>query len=113
MICAVRQCVTSCSRLWSSVSSSSSELFLTAGSSRHNVADCVRHMDRRGEEGLPSFLGGSGRGKLLTLVMETVWDKEWGCRAGGRGGRGLRAGGDEGAGDGAMSSDAEMTWERA
>ena len=105
--------ITSCSRLWSSVSSSSPALFLTPGSSLHSVDDCVREMDRRGEEGLPSHLGGSGRGKLLTLVIEPVLDNEWGCRTGGKGGRGLRAGGGEGAGDGVDSSHTETTSERA
>lgn len=104
--------VTSCSRLWSSVSTSSSELFLTPGSSRHRVEDVVSDMERRGDEGLPAF-GGTGRGKLWTLVMEPVWENLfWGWTEG-RGGRGLRAGGGEGAGEGAASSDAMVASERA
>lgn len=110
---AVSRRVTSCSRLWSSVSSSSSTLFLTPGSSRHSVTACVSEMDRRGEDGRPSLLGGSGRGKLWTLVMEHVWDKEWGCGKGGRGGRGLHAGGAEGAGNTGGSSHTETPSERA
>ena len=112
LILALGQCITSCNRLWSSVSSSSSRLFLTPGRSLHSVADCVSEMDRRGEEGLPSLLGGSGRGKLLTLVMDPVWDKECGCGKGGRGGRGLRAGGGEGAGEAELSSHTDRTSER-
>lgn len=104
--------VTSCSRLWSSVSTSSSELFLTPGSSLHRVEEVVSDMERRGDEGLPTF-GGSGKGKLWTLVMEPVWENLlWGW-AEGMGGRGLRAGGGEGAGEGAASSDAEVASERA
>lgn len=105
--------VTSCSRLWSSVSSPSSELFLTAGSSLHSVADCERDIERRGEEALRSVFGGSGRGKLRTLQMEPVFDNECGCLTVGSRGRGLRASGGEGAGDGVASSDAETISERA
>lgn len=81
------------------MSTASSGLFLTPGKSRHSVGDCANEVDRRGDKGLPSFLGGSGRGKLLALVKEFVWNKEWGCRIVGKAGRGLQAGGGEGAGD--------------
>lgn len=106
-------CFTSCSRLLSSVSSSRLVLFLTPGKSCHSVDDCVRDKDRRGEEGLPSDFGGSGRGKLRTLVMEPTCDKEWGCGTVGKGGRGLRAGGGDGAGDWVLPSHTLVTSERA
>lgn len=67
-------------------------------------------MERRGDEGLPSIFGGSGKGKLWTLVTEPVWDNLCGD---GSGGRGLRAGTGEGAGEEVASSDKEVTSERA
>lgn len=69
-------------------------------------------MERRGDDGLPSLFGGSGRGKLWMLVMEPVWKTLCGGWAYGRGGRGLRAGTGEGAGEGVVSPDTEETSER-
>lgn len=95
------------------MSSSSSELFLTPGSSRHRLEDFESDMERRGEGGLPSTFGGSGRGRLWTLVMEPVWENLCGGWVDGRGGRGLRAGGGEGAREGVVSSDTAVPSERA
>lgn len=66
-------------------------------------------MESRGDEGLPSIFGGSGRGKLWTLVMDNLC----GGWVDGSGGRGLRAGRGEGAGERVVSSDTEVTSERA
>lgn len=64
----------------------------------------MREMERRGEEGLAGGAwgawGGCGMGRNLALVpleVEPEWDREWGWMTGGRRGKGLRAGGSEGA----------------
>lgn len=69
--------------------------------------------ERRGDDGLPSLFGGSGRGKLWMLVMEHAWNNLCGDWADGSGGRGLRASRGDGAGEGVVSSDTEVTSERA
>jgi len=92
--------LTSCRRRWSSERCPSSALLRTAGRSCHSVVDWPREMERRGDGGLASALGVSGRGRFLALLLRaTETDSECGWGTGGNGGRGLLAG----AGAGAMA----------